>query len=72
MPKLPVLTSKILLKVLKKNGFEIDHTTGSHYVLYRTEDKRRVIVPFHCKDLPKGTIYSILKSANLSVEDINK
>jgi predicted RNA binding protein YcfA (HicA-like mRNA interferase family) len=72
MPKLPVLTSKILLKVLQKNGFKIDHTTGSHYILYRTEDKRRVVVPFHCKDLPKGTAHSILRAANLSEKDINK
>ena len=72
MPKLPILTSKKLLKILQKSGFEIDHATGSHYILYRKEDKKRVVLPFHTKDLPKGTIYSILKSAGLSEKDISK
>jgi predicted RNA binding protein YcfA (HicA-like mRNA interferase family) len=70
MPRLPSLTSKKLLKVLLKNGFAIDHTTGSHYILYNERDNKRVTLPFHAKDLPKGTIYSILKSAGPSKEDI--
>ena len=70
MPKLPVLTPQKLLKALAEAGFEVDHTTGSHYILYRSKDKKRVVVPFHTKDLPKGTVYSILKSAGLSKEDL--
>ena len=65
MPKLPVLTPKKLLKILEKAGFEIDHTTGSHYILYRAKDNARVTIPFHRKDLPKGTTYAIMKSAGL-------
>jgi len=34
MSKLPFLTPKKLLRILQKGGFEIDHTTGSHYILY--------------------------------------
>ncbi|KKU81769.1 MAG: hypothetical protein UY07_C0009G0006 [Parcubacteria group bacterium GW2011_GWA1_47_8] len=32
MPKLPAITPKKLLKMLAKAGFEIDHTTGGHYI----------------------------------------
>lgn len=70
MPKLPILTSKKLLRILLKNGFVIDHTTGSHYILYCKHRDKRVTLPFHTRDLPKGTIYSILKSAGLSKEDM--
>lgn len=65
MPKLPAITQKELLKMLAQAGFEVDHTTGSHYILYRAKDSARVTVPFHPKDIPKGTLYTILKSAGL-------
>jgi mRNA interferase HicA len=71
MPKLPVLTFKKVLAILQENGFEIDHATGSHYILYNQETKKRVTVPFHAKDLPKGTLLSIIKMAGLSKGDFN-
>jgi len=70
MPKLPVFTSKKLLKVLKENGFDVDHITGSHYVLYNEITNKIVTVPFHNKDLPKGTLLSILKSSGLNRNDL--
>ena len=56
MPKLPVITPKKLFKLFIESGFDIDHTTGSHYILYRAKDNTRVTVPFHRKDIPKGTL----------------
>ena len=69
MPKLPVLTVKEVLKILQSKGFEIDHTTGSHYVLYNQDNQKRVTVPYHAKDLPKGTLLAIIKSSGLSKDD---
>ena len=70
MPKLPALTPKELLRILQKAGFKTDHVTGSHYILFHPETKKRITLPFHSKSLPKGTIYSILKSAGLSKENL--
>ena len=70
MPKISSLTPKKLLKIVQKAGFEIDHVTGSHYILYHPKTHKRVTIPFHCKKLPKGTIYSILKSAGIRLEDL--
>lgn len=70
MPKLPALTSKKLLKILLKNGFEIDHISGSHYVLYRVSDGKRAVVPFHNHELPPGTLHSILKSAGIDRNEL--
>ena len=72
MPKIPSLTSKKLLRILQKGGFEIDHIAGSHYILYNKLENKRITVPFHCKDLPKGTIHSILKAAGISNADLKK
>jgi len=72
MPKLPVLTSKKLLTILRKADFEIDHITGSHYILYNSNNNKRATVPFHRGDLPKGTVFLILKSAGISIKDLRK
>ncbi|MGQ3683656.1 MAG: type II toxin-antitoxin system HicA family toxin [Candidatus Loosdrechtia sp.] len=39
---------------------------------YHPENKRRVVVPFHKKDLPKGTLHEILKQAGISREEIQE
>ena len=72
MPKLPIITPKKLLKILEKNGFQLDRTTGSHFVLYNKIDKKRVTVPFHRKELPKGTIMSILKETGITKEELTR
>lgn len=33
VPKLPAITSKQLIRALKRAGFEIDHQRGSHVYL---------------------------------------
>lgn len=70
MPKLPSLTSKKLIKILKQNGFLLDRTTGSHFIFYRPEDGRMATVPYHNKDLPKGTLIAILKQAGIDRGDL--
>ncbi len=70
MPKLPNLTPKKVIKILKQNGFLLDHSTGSHFIFYRALDSRRVTVPYHTKDLPKGTLISILKQAGLDRDNL--
>jgi len=72
MPKLPLLTPKKLLRVLREAGFEIDHITGSHYILYHPISKKRVVIPFHSKTLPRGTTHAILKSAEIDRKELKK
>ena len=72
MPKLPVLTPKRLIKILEQIGFRLDHKTGSHFIFYDAKNRRRAVVPFHAKDLPKGTIMSILKQAGIAKEELEK
>ncbi|MFH1169992.1 MAG: type II toxin-antitoxin system HicA family toxin [Candidatus Vogelbacteria bacterium] len=69
MPKLPGITFKKVLAILESHSFEVDHTTGSHYILYNKDNQKRVTLPFHSGDLPKGTLLSIIKSAGLSKQD---
>jgi predicted RNA binding protein YcfA (HicA-like mRNA interferase family) len=70
MPRLPALTASQIIKILEKHGFIFDRTKGSHYIYYHPETKRRAVVPFHKKDLPKGTLLEILKEAGITKEDL--
>ena len=71
MPKVPALTPQKIAKVLEKKGFVLERTRGSHRIYYNPEAKRRAVVPFHKKDLPKGTALAILKQAGIGREELD-
>lgn len=71
MPKLPTLTPSELIKILLINGFIIDRVKGSHHILFNANNKLRVVVPMHKKDLPKGTLYEIIKQSGLTIEEFS-
>ncbi len=55
-----------------KMGFVLSRTRGSHRIYYRSADRKRVVIPFHKKDLPKGTTLEILRQAGIKKEDIRQ
>lgn len=52
---------KELIKLLKENDFEEIGSRGSHRKLYNPETKKTVVVPYHSKEMKKGTEQGILK-----------
>jgi len=68
--KLPSLTSQKVVKILERKGFVLDRSKGSHRVYYNSENKRRVIIPYYKKNLPKGTLMEILRQAGISKEEL--
>ncbi|MDP8207072.1 MAG: type II toxin-antitoxin system HicA family toxin [Candidatus Electryonea clarkiae] len=70
--KLPSVTSKKLIRALQRTGFFIHHQKGSHITLKDNSfPPKRVVVPFHTKDIKKGLLRGILKDAGISVEEFN-
>ena len=71
MPKLPILSGKDVIKVLSKLGYQHVRTSGSHAILNKQTEKGKITipVPLH-KELAKGTLKSIMRQANLSLEDL--
>jgi len=70
--KLPIISGKKITKALNKINFEIDHQTGSHFILRENKEPfKRVTVPNHKKIVP-GTLLSIIKQAGLSREEFLK
>ncbi len=66
MPRLPMVKPAQVVRALERAGFEIDHQTGSHVVLWRASDNSRVVVPWHNRDLGRGLTLRIVKSAGLT------
>ena len=56
--------------MLERNGFLHKHTTGSPYIYFHPVKRNAVTVPFHNRDLAKGTLLSIIKQAGLSKKDL--
>jgi Predicted periplasmic or secreted lipoprotein len=72
MTKLPAISPKKLINMLEKSGFAVSRVSGSHVILNRPMDKRRVVVPCHAKDLPKGTLMSILHEAGIGKDRLKE
>ncbi|MGA8073160.1 MAG: type II toxin-antitoxin system HicA family toxin [Candidatus Acidiferrales bacterium] len=72
MPKLPRLTARQVVGVLEKVGFSLARQSGSH-MIYKNAAGRRVTIPFHAaKILHPKILRSILRDAELSVEQLQK
>ena len=71
MAKLPVVSGSKVIKALGRLGFEVVSQRGSHVKLKKRADGKTllVIVPLH-SELAPGTLRSILRQANLSVEEL--
>ena len=67
-----VYTPKQVLVKFKKLGFVEDRQKGSHKILYHPTTKTRAVIPFHVKELPKGTFSAILRESKIYKEDFEK
>ena len=70
MPKLPAMKPRQVIRFLEQNGFALDHTSGSHSIFYHPVTRRRAVVPNHNRDLPKGTLMSLLREAGFTREEL--
>jgi len=59
------MTVRALLKLLKEDGWQKKEQKGSHLQLIHPVKKGKITVPVHRGDIPKGTLYAILKQAGL-------
>lgn len=72
MPKIPVVKPKEVIKALKRKGFTIDHISGSHYIMYNSDKTLRATIAYHNKPIKRKTLMSILKSAEISIDELKK
>ncbi len=73
MPKLPIVSGIDIIKVLSKLGYIHKRTSGSHAILQKETNQGKITipVPLH-NELAKGTLKSIMRQADLKLEDLIK
>ena len=72
MPPVPAVRGDRLVKALELAGFVVTRVSGSHHRL-RHPDGRATTVPVHSgRDVPKGTLRSVLGDAGLTVDELLK
>jgi predicted RNA binding protein YcfA (HicA-like mRNA interferase family) len=65
------ISGKTLCKIVERNGWELKRITGSHHIYAKEGVDVILSIPVHSnRDLPKGTLKSIMKDAELMEEDL--
>ncbi len=59
------MTSREMIKYLKRNGFKIVSQNGSHVKMKNQRSGKQTIIPYHAKSLKRGLEQAILKQAGL-------
>ncbi|HEX5084548.1 MAG TPA: type II toxin-antitoxin system HicA family toxin [Blastocatellia bacterium] len=58
------------MQVLQRAGFYEDHVRGSHhYYKHSYKSSLLVVVPYHNKDLKRGTLLSIIAQAGMTIDE---
>ena len=72
MSKLPSVSGKEVYGALKRNRYEDVRTSASSHRYLKHPDKGGLVaIPFHGnRNLPKGTLKSILKQAGITADDL--
>jgi predicted RNA binding protein YcfA (HicA-like mRNA interferase family) len=67
---LPALRPKDVLRALKRAGFFVHHSTGSHYILKHPDrPNQRITLAYHQRDLKRKTLLSIVEQAGFSIDE---
>lgn len=66
------VSGKALCKIVERHGWELKRITGSHHIYAKVGVSVILSIPVHSKrDLPIGTLKSLLKDASLTEEDLD-
>lgn len=68
---MPALRPQDVAKILESHGYELDRIKGSHHIYRHPQTGQRVVVPFHKRDLPRGTQRAILRQAGINLDELN-
>ena len=69
MPRLPRLRGREVIAALRRAGFDVLRSKGSHHFLVHP-DGRRTVVPVHAGEtIGPGLLGKILKDADMDVTD---
>jgi predicted RNA binding protein YcfA (HicA-like mRNA interferase family) len=72
LSNLPAVTGSRLIKALKKLGFDVVRTRGSHHFL-KHPDGRCTVMPLHAgENIGRGLMAQIMRDCEITAEDLKK
>ena len=70
--RLPRITDREIIRVLKQRGFVLSRSSGSHHI-YKNAAGKRTTVPVHAgQTLHPKVLKSILRDADMTVEELKE
>jgi len=71
MPTLPVLRGWDVVRVFESFGWSVARQSSSHIIMIKEGEITTLSIPDH-KDIAKGTLRSLIRAANLTVDEFVK
>ena len=68
MTSLPVISGSETVKVFERFGWTVARQTSSHIIMTKEGEIASLSIPNH-KEVARGTLRSLLRSANLTVDE---
>jgi len=72
MSRLPTVTARRMVALLKRAGFIEHHSKGSHIYLWHPSKKVITSVAMHATDLKRPVMKAILQQAGLNEKEFRK
>ena len=73
MPKVPALTSRKIIQILKRAGFVEDRQKGSHLIMFNPITKARTVIPIHGrKNIKKSLLHGIISDTKMTTSEFLK
>ncbi len=68
---LPILSGNEIVKIFESLGWKVSRQRGSHIIMTKESEIVTLSVPNH-REVARGTLRSLIRSANLTVEEFIK
>lgn len=68
MPVLPALSGKEVVRIFETFGWSVARQRSSHIVMTKEGEMATLSIPHH-KEVAKGTLRSLIRSAGLTVDE---
>lgn len=72
MTRLPSCTAAQVIHALRRAGWQLKRTVGSHQSFKHPNRSGLVVVPFHRGDLKRGTLHEIIRQTGLTTDEFIK
>lgn len=68
MPRLVPLKPRVVEKILLDHGFKVNVSKSSHKQYFNVRTGAHTTVSFHSKEIPVGTLRSIVRQSQLPID----